>query len=146
VSLRFLVCFLVLAIGLGAVRGAEPELWGALVYGSKGGKKISKELKEDAADLKEVFGYERFELLGQERRRVEGAEDRWLIPGRDFSLLLQATEIKKAGYTLALKLFQGKKLLVETEARVVEGSPLFIRGPLYRDGQLIIVLAVKRVE
>lgn len=143
---RVLVWFCVLILGLVSARGGQPELWGALVYGSKEGKKISKELKEDAPDLKEVFGYESFELLGQESRRVEGSEDRWLIPGRDFSLLLQAKGIKKSGYTLGLKLFQDKKLLVETEARVVEGSPLFIRGPLYRDGQLIIVLAVRRVE
>jgi hypothetical protein len=35
---------------------------------------------------------------------------------------------------------EGTKQVMETQAKVGQGSPLFIRGPNWRDGQIIIVV------
>lgn len=48
-----------------------------------------------------------------------------------------------AGYRLKLQLFQGEKLLVQTDADLDRKSPAFIRGPLYSKGQLILMLQME---
>ena len=48
-----------------------------------------------------------------------------------------------AGYLLDLQLFQEKKLLLETEAKLSKRSPLVIKGPQVGDGQLLLLLVVQ---
>jgi hypothetical protein len=43
-----------------------------------------------------------------------------------------------------IQLFQDNRPILETEAKVSPGSPLFIRGPQHGSGQVIIVLQVQR--
>jgi hypothetical protein len=43
-----------------------------------------------------------------------------------------------------MKVFQGKEHVVDTEVKLAPGSPLFIRGPLYGKGQIIIALQIQR--
>ena len=47
------------------------------------------------------------------------------------------------GYLLNLQLYQEKRLLVQTEAKLGRNCPIFFRGPLCANGQLIIVLIME---
>ena len=68
--------------------------------------------------------------------------EHWLLPGADFCLLVN-TEKSGKSHILTLQLYQEKKLIVRTVAQLARQSPIFLRGPLYGEGQLIIVLLVK---
>jgi hypothetical protein len=45
-------------------------------------------------------------------------------------------------FLVNLRLFRGDHQLIETQAKVTRGSPLFIRGPLWREGQLVVAVMV----
>jgi hypothetical protein len=49
----------------------------------------------------------------------------------------------RGGYLLNLQLYRDEKPLVDTEARLAPGSPMFIRGPQYGNGQIILVLQIQ---
>jgi hypothetical protein len=95
--------------------------------------------------LKNIFGYDQFELLGQHTESIDSPTEHWLIPGQDFSLRVNCKKAAKPGfnYRLKLELFQEKKLLADMEARLGGQNMVFIRGPFYGQGQLLIVLIVK---
>ena len=73
---------------------------------------------------------------GNRRGRLDGVEQVFFAPRR--------FERRDAtGYLLDLQLFQEKKLLLETEAKLSKRSPLVIRGPQVGDGQLLLLLVVQ---
>jgi hypothetical protein len=70
--------------------------------------------------------------------------ERWLVPTKNFWLCAKAHHSGQSSYILDLQIFQDKRLLVQTEAKLGANSPLLIRGPMHARGQLIIVLKVDR--
>ena len=52
----------------------------------------------------------------------------------------------EAGYTVNLKLFKEKEMLLETDAKLSASNPLVIKGPQVGDGQLLLVLVVNDDE
>ena len=106
------------------------------------------ELREFAARLKRIFGYNQFQLAGSAANVIDDDGEKWLVPSRNFSLSVRArratSKEARGGYLLNLQLFQNQRPLVDTEAKLAPGSPLFIRGPACGAGHLIIVLQVQR--
>jgi hypothetical protein len=143
--LRFLLLAAVALIFRMENAAADDSVWSGLVLARNcdSPKAPPAELARFESRLRNVFGYNQFELLGRHREIMDDPRERWLIPGQDFSLRVAARENAPHNYLLGLQLFQGHRLLVETNARLGLQSPLFIRGPQYGDGQLIVVLLVK---
>jgi hypothetical protein len=110
-------------------------------------KEPPPELQEFASRLKRVFGYNQLELVGSATEVIDELSESWLVPSPLFPLSVKARHApsKEAhgGYLLNLRLFQQDRPLVDTEAKLGPGSPLFIRGPLYGKGQIILVLQVQ---
>ena len=138
---------LMVAAGIGSAR-AEEAIWSALVYATneKNPAPVPEKLVPYARQLETVFGYNQLRLLNEHRVVVKDGVERWLIPGKPFCLRVE----NKAGkplvagdYRLALQLYQDKRLLVQTEAQLGHKCPLFVRGPLYKKGQLVILLVVE---
>lgn len=106
------------------------------------------ELREYEARLKRVFGYSQFENVGSSTEVIDDENERWLVPSQRYSLSIKArhaiSKEARGGYLLNLQLFQDKRPLVVTEAKLAPGSPLFFRGPECGKGQIIIVLQVLR--
>lgn len=129
---------------------AADKIWSAVVLAtnSPSPKEAPAELREFAPRLKKVFGYSQFELIGAAAEKIEEQNESWLVPSQSFWLSVKARRAMakeaRGGYLLNLQLFHDKRPLLETEAKLAPGSPLFIRGPLYGNGQLIIVLQVQR--
>lgn len=93
--------------------------------------------------LKGVFGYNQFEVIGQHTEVMDSEQERWLIPSKNFSLAVKSKKTTADTFELNLRLFQQLRLLTSFKARLSRESPLFIKGPLYDNGQLIIMVLVK---
>ena len=98
--------------------------------------------------MKRVFGYNQFELAGSASQKIGDQSESWLLPSKSFWMGMKGrravSKEAQGGYLLTLQLFQDTRPLVDTEVKLAPGSPLFIRGPQYGKGQLIIVLQVQR--
>lgn len=125
-------------------------VWSALVLAtnSPNPKAPPAELEAFAPRMKRVFGYNQFELAGSAAQEIGDQSENWLVPSKTFWMGLKGrravSKEAQGGFLLSLQLFQDKRPLVDTEVKLAPGSPLFIRGPQYGKGQLIIVLQVQR--
>jgi hypothetical protein len=128
----------------------DDRIWSAVIIATNPAtpKEPPTELREFAARLKRVFGYTQFELAGSATEEIDELTENWLVPNPIFPLSVRArratSKEARGGYLLNLQLFQEKHLVVDSEVKLAPGSPLFIRGPLYGKGQVIIVLQVQR--
>ena len=141
-----------LSIPKDATHPAPPKvdrIWSGVILATnpENPKEPPVELREFAPRLKRIFGYNQFELVGGTTEVIDELTENWLVPTSLFSLSVRArraiSKEARGGYLLNLQLFQEKRLLVDTEAKLAPGSPLFIRGPQYGKGQVIIVLQVQ---
>lgn len=134
----------------GAEAARTDQVWSALVLATNSAdpKPSPAELKPFASRMKRVFGYNQFELAGSASQAIGNQQESWLVPSKSFSMGLRGrramSKEAQGGYLLSLQLYQDKRELVDTEVKLAPGSPLFIRGPQYGKGQLIIVLQVQR--
>jgi hypothetical protein len=126
------------------------KIWSALVLATNDSspKPAPGELQEFAPRLKRVFGYNQFQLIGSATNEIGDRAESWLVPSESFWFGLRArralSKEARGGFLLSLQLYQDKRPLVDTEVKLAPGSPLFIRGPQYGKGQLVIVLQVQR--
>ncbi len=141
--------FIALAIGLTASTQAEDKIWTAVVLAtnSSSPKETPKELRDSLPKLKRVFGYNQFEVIGSASEKIEDGSELKLTPTQSFWLQAKArrstSKEARGGYLLSLQHFNEKKQLVDTEARLAPGSPLFIRGPEYGKGQIVFALMIE---
>jgi len=105
-------------------------------------KPVPEELAAYEETLKELFGYNQFEVIGQSRKTLATGQEDWLAKSKYFALKVDARGEDDAGYDLNLQLFQDQELLLETNTRLSESSPLVIKGPQVGGGQLLLVLLV----
>ncbi|HWB60000.1 MAG TPA: hypothetical protein VG733_10935 [Chthoniobacteraceae bacterium] len=127
--------------------GANDTIWSAVVLGTneENPKPATPELEKYWDKLRDIFGYNQFQLLGQHLEQMNGTSDHWLIPRKDFFLHVDAEKAEKPGFfKMKFDLYQEKKLLAEMEARISGQNLLFIRGPNYGNGRIIIILMVKK--
>jgi hypothetical protein len=126
------------------------KIWSAVIVATSVDKpkEPPTELREFASRLKKVFGYNQFELAGSATEEIDELTENWLLPSPVFPLSVTARRAVsrevRGGYVLNMKVFQGKEHVVDTEVKLAPGSPLFIRGPLYGKGQIIIALQIQR--
>ncbi len=139
--------FLVLTCSLCLTAGAMAEtVWSGLVVANNVPQPtpIPAELSRLEGTLKNLFGYNQFQVIGQSRKTIRTGEEDWLATSKYFSLHVDSKVASDpAAYALKLQLFQEKKLLLETEAKLSKSSPLVIKGPQIGDGQLVLLLVVE---
>jgi hypothetical protein len=144
--LRVLLLAAVIALITGAISAnAAPHLvWSGLVIAQNAEqpKPVAKELASIEETLKELFGYNQFEVIGQSRKMLNSGQEDWLATSKYFSLHVDARGADEAGYELNLQLWQEKELLLETNTKLSQSSPLVIKGPQVGGGQLLLVLLV----
>ena len=154
---RFLALILALLAIAGppAVRAGDKEtsqplvvpsaIWSGLVLATNAPAGVTPtapvpQLAPYAEKLQAIFGYNQCELIGENEQKMDDKYERWLIPSQDFSLSVKMRNEPGKHYPMKLVLFQGRKKLAEFESHLAIDIPLFIRGPQYAGGQLIIVL------
>lgn len=139
--LLVLVCTLCIASGVCA-----ETVWSGLVMANNVPQPtpVPAELTKLEATLKQLFGYNQFQVIGQARKTVRSGEEDWTATSKYFTLRVDSKSAKSpASYLLNLQLFQQDKLLLETDARLTKRSPLVIKGPQVGDGQLVLLLVVE---
>jgi hypothetical protein len=136
-----------LAVGVVSADAAH-AVWSGLVIAENVPQPASvpPELTKFEQTLKDLFGYNQFEVIGQSNKTLRTGEEDWLASSKYFSLHCDARGENDAGYSLNLKLYKEKDVLLETDANLSKSSPLVIKGPQVGNGQLLLVLVVKEDE
>ena len=124
---------------------ASDAIWSGVVLATNVEKPAApaSELAPIQDKLKSIFGYNQFEMVGRHVELMDEPCERWLIPSNIFCLRVNSKIGKDKTYLLKLQLFQRTKMLTEFDAKVTAQSPLVIRGPLCKNGQLLFVLMVQ---
>ena len=145
-AVLFATCF-ALATATAPVYAAH-TVWSALVIAENVPQPtpIPPELTSLEQTLKDLFGYNQFELIGQSAKELKTGQEDWLANSKYFGLHVDARGESDAGYTLNLKLYKENDVLLETDANLSKSSPLVIKGPQVGSGQLLLVLVVKEDE
>jgi hypothetical protein len=119
-------------------------IWSGLVLATNDSHPAAApaQLRNYSRQLKNIFGYNQLELVGENSQKMDDPYERWLVPSKDFSLSVNIHNQPGQNYPMKIVLFQGRKKLAEFEPHMSPDSPLFIRGPMYAKGQLVIVLHV----
>lgn len=127
---------------------AAHTVWSALVIAENVPQPapIPPELNKLEQTLKELFGYNQFELIGQSSKELKTGQEDWLANSKYFGLRVDARGENESGYQLNLKLYKENDVLLETDANLSKSSPLVIKGPQVGSGQLLLVLLVKEDE
>ncbi len=140
---------LVVALALAAACRAEDKIWSAVVVATNAAspKEVPKELRESLPKLKRIFGYNQFEVIGSASDKIEDGAELRLTPTQSFWIQAKArratSKEARGGYLISFQVFNEKRQLVDTEARLAPGSPLFIRGPEYGKGQIVFALMIE---
>src|SRR5213592_4049231 len=127
-----------------ASRAAE-AVWSGLVIAENVAQPepIPPELTRIERPLKQLFGYNQFQVIGQSSKTLKTGEEDCLAASKYFALHVDARGESEAGYVLNLKLYKEKELLLETDTKLSKRSPLVIKGPQVGGGQLLLVLVVQ---
>lgn len=146
-SRLFLIMSALLALMGGRISEARTaeSVWSGLVIANNvtEPEPIPQEIKPIEQSLKDLFGYNQFKVIGKSQKTLKTGEEDWMASSKYFSLHVDLKGATAAGYLLGLQLFQEKKMLLETEAKLSKRSPLIIRGPQVGDGQLLLLLIVQ---
>jgi hypothetical protein len=124
--------------------GAE-TVWSGLIIAENAAQPqpIPPELTRIERPLKQLFGYNQFQVIGQSRKTLRTGQEDWLATSKFFALHVDAQGESEAGYVLNLKLYKEKELLLETDAKLSKRSPLIVKGPQVGGGQLLLILIVQ---
>src|SRR5438270_2864777 len=142
---RVLPWSVALALIFGAASANDAHLvWSGLVIAqnNENPKPAPPELQSYEETLKELFGYNQFEVIGQSKKTLATGQEDWLATSKYFALHVDARGADEAGYDLNLQLYQEKELLLETNTKLGQSSPLVIKGPQVGGGQLLLVLLI----
>jgi hypothetical protein len=123
-------------------RSPAPTIWSGVVLATNETHPAPAPAQLDAYSdkIKNIFGYNQLALIGENSQRMEASYEHWLIPSKDFYLSVRSHTKPGEAYPLKIALFQNRHRIADFDARLGADSPLFIRGPMYARGQLIIVL------
>jgi hypothetical protein len=124
---------------------AEDNIWAALVLSTNENpaREVPRKLQDFAPTIRAVFGYNSLYLLGQKKQTISAWSSDWLVPSSEFYFNITSLEQESACYRVRIELFRGKSLLLTTESRLARNAPLYIRGPQWGQGQLILLLEVR---
>jgi hypothetical protein len=141
----FVTAFIALIMSAAPGLRAAETVWSGLVIAENVAQpeSIPPELTRIERLLKELFGYNQFQVIGQSSKTLKTGQEDWLATSKFFGLHVDARGESEAGYVLNLKLYKEKELLLETDAKLSKRSPLVIKGPQVGSGQLLLVLIVQ---
>jgi hypothetical protein len=94
----------------------------------------------------ERLRFKHYQLLGQDTQPLLRSYESWAQPLKPSDEVLVRFEAQgrptKKSAVLDLELWLGRKKIVKTDARLEGDRPLFVLGPEWRGGRLIIAVAL----
>src|SRR5881409_2450482 len=106
---RLLAIFVALALNAAGASAAE-TVWSGLVIANNLPEPtaIPPELSRIEQTLKELFGYNKFQVIGESRNTLRSTQEQWSASSKYFTLHVDARGGGDAGYVLNLKLYKEK--------------------------------------
>ena len=96
---------------------------------------------ELTARLHQVFGFHHYQLVRTDRIDLDRSWSQWFIPRKDFFLRIYAVKPQSDEPRLIdYEIYQDGFILAKGKYEPGEGTPLFINGPDFKNGRLILVL------
>jgi hypothetical protein len=140
-----LAAFLLLFGAFAKPAMATEHVWGCLLYASNSPKSFDLPPRLSGYDvrLRNGLGFSNYRVIAQRETVVGDQRQNLLVSAGEIQVLL--TNLSRASdgkYLVGILFLEGTNQVMETQARVGERSPLFIRGPDWREGQIIIVVMV----
>jgi hypothetical protein len=119
----------------------QPRIWSGLVLATNGPNPAKPQglLQKVVGKLHNIFGYNQFQVIGESSDKFDSNEH-WLVPSKEFYMIVRGPAGPGTKAPTKIVLFQNRKKLAELEAHIAPDKPLFIRGPQYDQGQLVIVV------
>jgi hypothetical protein len=124
---------------------APPNVWGCLLYASNSPAPVQTPGRLNRYDkkLEQETGFSSLQTLGENQTQFAAGRSGVLTFPGDLRITVTSISRGPDGKILVgLELFRGEKQLLLTQAKLNQGSPLFIRGPAWRQGELIIAVVV----
>src|SRR5207249_9453328 len=115
-----LIVFIALILSaVPTLRSAE-TVWSGLVIAENVAQPqpIPPELTRVERPLKQLFGYNQFQVIGQSRKTLQTGQEDWLATSKFFGLHVDARGETEAGYLLNLKLYKYKEKMLETNNKL----------------------------
>lgn len=124
----------------------DGRIWGALFFSTP--EKVETPEGEDIAktlsQLGRAFPDQHFQLLGEHTQKIFSEYESWVVPSKDLFLKIDSkgpTE-NSDGVNLHLQLWREKNVLLKTDV-ILRKEPIFIAGPRWGKGQLIMVIELR---
>ncbi|HPA18688.1 MAG TPA: hypothetical protein PLU30_13130 [Verrucomicrobiae bacterium] len=120
---------------------AEPWPWGALVIGRMDDGPSDPRLEKYLVNLKRIFGYRRYEIYGEAWGTGPAKGDSVVMPTNEFFVRLhpRGAGERRIGFEFLRK----DRVLVDGEAVMPVSAPLFITGPEYGNGKLVMIIEIR---
>lgn len=99
-------------------------------------------------DIFSAFHYERLSLVGRKSRVIWEHSKGILKPNQVFYSRYAVLKRLRAHYHMHFDLIEnsdtGEKLLATIEVLLAKGAPLYVKGPLWHSGRLILILEIDK--
>jgi hypothetical protein len=145
-KIKWLLATVALGLGLTVTEAAQPPALLAvrLVHASNTAPaKEDKELADSKTRLVKAFGWREYQVLTRACASLREGEIQQLDLGHQFVLRVKLLKAGDTAYFLRCELLRGNENLVQTSVTIASGSAFFITGPPYKDGQLLISVAIR---
>lgn len=113
------------------------------IEGEKVDSSLAQTLRNQGAQK-----FEEYYILGVDQQPIFKSYENWLSPLKPSEEILLSFEpnedVKKSQLLMDLELWQSRKKIMKTAQKLQLGLPLYIYGPQWRGGRLIV--AVRLVE
>lgn len=124
----------------------DGKIWGALFFATDTAVEEATEgpAKAITERLRKAFAEAHFQLLGEHAQAIFSEYESWVVPSKDLFLKIDSKGPVEEGegMNLHLQLWREKNVLLKTDV-VLRKSPIFIRGPKWGDGYLIMVIELR---
>lgn len=124
----------------------DGQIWGALIFATHEKTDTSKngDIEKTLVQLNKVFPGKNFQLLGEHTQQIFSEYESWVVPSKDLFLKIDSKGRTKNGdgVNLHLQLWREKNVLLKTDV-ILRKEPLFITGPKWGNGQLIMVVELR---
>lgn len=139
-TMRWLAILLSLLMMTPVAQAASAQA--RLVRASMKDGATDQKLKDIEPKLREVFGYKRYTLLGQNQDTLQTGKQLKLCPDEGFTVFVTESSVKNKIHKMELEVYSGKASLVKNTMKIAEKNSVFIKGPEVGSELIVIVLTV----
>ena len=126
----------------------DGKIWGALYFATDSeineANESTAEAKAIVERLGKAFEEKHYQLLGEHIQAIFSEYESWVVPSKDIFLKIDSKGPAKEGkgINLHLQLWRDKNVLLKTDV-ILRDTPIFIRGPKWGDGYLIMAIELR---